>query len=115
MRMGSSDCPNDRSYQDLAADHYLHLAATAGAILYAWQLYGIWIGIFVLVALPLAIMITNARITARWARQSEDEIPDLPSRAWRRSRWGWVLLTYAVLGLSAAEICAGNGVCERVF
>src|SRR5687767_12013165 len=60
MAKTQQDVEDDR----VADDHYLHLAAMFGAAAFAWQLYGLWVGIAVLVALFVVISTTNALITA---------------------------------------------------
>jgi hypothetical protein len=76
-------------------DHYLHLAALWGAGLYAWQVHSFWIGLGTIAALYVIVGATNTFIMFR---ESDDAFK------WMRlNRWGWVLLAWVGLVISASE------------
>jgi hypothetical protein len=97
-----------------AANTLMTLLAAA----YAWQLYGIVLGIATLLFLWLVRRWTANAITWRYIQRTveRDEEPDMTKllRRTMASRWAWVIVTYIALTVSAAQVCAGNQ-CKSIW
>lgn len=79
---------------------------------YAWQLYGVLIGVATLLLLWFVRRWTANAITWRYIERvaERDEEPDAAKllRLTMASRWAWVIVTLGALALSAAQICTGD-------
>lgn len=83
----------DRRAKEVAVDHTLHWLAVLAVGGYAWKLHGWLAGIVILIGLVAAISLTNLAILAKVGS----------FRLIRVNRWGWVILTFALLAASRAS------------
>jgi hypothetical protein len=75
--------------------------------LYAWQIYGLWIGVSVFVAMWLLLVTLASFILIKAG-------PRVLTRL-RWMRWSVLILSMVVIGLSAAETCNANNVCQSLW
>ena len=115
---GGQAIPEEEAAATYNADRGLNTLLAIGAAGYGWQLHGFWVGLAVLVALWFVRRFTANVITTRWLQRitDEDDEPGINRLLKRtsRARWAWVVLAYAGLALSAAEICDGP-VCKSIW
>lgn len=108
----------EKTRQSFFVDRGFNTLMTLSAAAYAWQLYGWIIGLAILGGLWIARRTTANFLTLRWAAKiaTQDLEPDPASLLkWTsRSRWAWVILAFAALAISAAEVCSGTA-CKSIW
>jgi amino acid permease len=111
----------DRDQQAVEKFNISKSANTLGTVLaaaYAWQLHGILLGVVTLVFLWAVRRWTANVIALRYIKRTAetDEEPNTSKllRLTMASRWAWVIVTYAALALSAAQVCTGDQ-CKSIW
>lgn len=88
----------DEDYiKSVQSDHYAHKFVLFSVAAYGFQLHGWLTGIGILLGLIIIIAITNSILMATASDQNV-------FRLIRVNRWGWIIVTAAILVVSSATI-----------
>lgn len=111
----------DRDQQAVDKFNISKSANTLAAVLaaaYAWQLYGILVGIGTLIILWFVRRWTANAIALsyieRAVKRGEEPNTSKLLRLTMASRWAWVIVTYVALALSVAQVCTGDQ-CKSIW